>query len=418
MSGTSMDGIDASLIDTDGLANIREISSLEYQYTTNSKILFKAAELAVSLANGDLSLAADIFLDKLYTYLRVELNLTNEQVSTKVANLRQYLAENYADEFNLSFKGVIHLSTFLHATLVVRLLQKSGKSASDIAVIGYHGQTMYHNARQKVSLQVGDGALLSELTKIKVITNFRENDLKFGGQGAPFAPLYHQALAVRDAQLPLLVVNCGGIANISVIYGAEANEVLGFDTGPGNALIDRFIRQRTSGVEVVDYNGKYGLNGKVASRVIETLFLRSALVDGKNFYTQKPPKSLDSHDLTLVPELDNLSLEDGSATLEAFTAHVLVASLVDLPSVPDTWVLSGGGFNNPVILQHLTDNLCYEFKREFTFSTASEFGWNSKSLEAQIFAYMAVRSLQGMPLSLPSITGVAHPVTGGEQYDY
>lgn len=417
MSGTSMDGIDASLINTDGRTNIREISSVDYKYSTNSKILFKAAELAVSSAEGNLSLAADIFLDKLDEYLRLELKLTNESVFAKITTLRSYLADEYSQKFNLSLDGVTQLSTFLHAELVISLLQKAGMSASDIAVIGYHGQTMYHNALQKVSLQIGDGELLSELTKIKVITNFRENDLKFGGQGAPFAPLYHQALAVRDAKLPLIVVNYGGIANISVVYGPTDAEVFGFDTGPGNTLIDRFIKQRTRGAEVVDYNGKYGKQGTAVTSVLEALYTASAIVNGVNFYTQKPPKSLDSRDLKLVPELDKLSIEDGAATLEAFTAQALVESLAHLPLVPETWVLSGGGVNNPVILQQLKGKLRAKFAREFTFNMASDFGWNTKSLEAQIFAYLAVRSLHGMPLSLPSITGVAYPVTGGEQYN-
>lgn len=416
MSGTSMDGIDASLLETDGAADLHEVVCCSYEYSDNTKILLKAAEFAISFANGDLDLANEVYLDKLQEYLCVDLLLSVEGIEKKVNDLQDYLYKEYGSQFSLSLAGIISLSTLLHANVVRSLLAKSCKSSPEIQVIGYHGQTMYHNPFRKVSIQVGDGNLLSNLTKIKVVTNFRDNDMHFGGQGAPFAPLYHQALAVRDNKLPVIVVNCGGIANISVITGSATDEVLGFDTGPGNGLLDAFIRKRTHGSESLDMNGQYGLLGNVCEDVMLALFAKSALVDGENFYTKLAPKSLDIRDLYLISELDALSLEDGAATLAAFTAESIVQSLKQLKQIPIDWVLAGGGFNNPVILRELKSRLHRNFSQDFNFANASELGWNSKSIEAQMVAYLAVRSVQGMPLSLPSITGVAYPVTGGVQH--
>lgn len=411
-----MDGIDASLLETDGVANLREIACCSYEYAAATKILLKAAEFAVSFAKGDLNFANEIYVDKLREYLRVDLLFSAQEIEQKVHYLQEYLSHEYANAFSLSLFGVIGLSTVLHANIVVRLLIQAAKKPTDIQVIGYHGQTMYHNPGQQISVQVGDGDLLSNLTKIRVISNFRNNDLYFGGQGAPFAPLYHQALAVRDAKIPVAVVNCGGIANISVITGSTVDDVLGFDTGPGNCLIDAFVRKRTHGAEFFDVNGKYGLQGTVNQEVMQALFAKSAVVDGNNFYFKLAPKSLDIRDLHMITELDMLSLVDGVATLEAFTAESIVHSLRQLKLVPKQWVLAGGGFSNPVILRELKSRLHNNFSQAFNFASASDLGWNSKSIEAQLFAYLAVRSLQGMPLSLPSVTGVAYPVTGGVQH--
>jgi anhydro-N-acetylmuramic acid kinase len=234
-----------------------------------------------------------------------------------------------------------------------------------------------------------------------------------GGQGAPFAPLYHQALAVRDHKLPVAVVNCGGIANITIIQDADESGLLAFDTGPGNGLIDRLIRQRTQGREGMDRDGHYGLQGKVCEKTLAALFAKSLMQEGKNYFELSPPKALDIGDMVLIPELETLSLEDACATLEVFTAESIVRSLklVNIP-IPQHWILAGGGWHNPVILRELKSRLGSGIQ----VMTADEAGWNSQAMEAQIFAYLAVRSLEKKPLSLPGTTRVPAPMTGGELY--
>jgi anhydro-N-acetylmuramic acid kinase len=244
MSGTSMDGIDAVLLETDGKHYIKQKGSFSLDYDTEFKLA-----------------------------LRVE--------ETKVRQAKS----NIADE------KVVNKSTELHAKAVQGLLKKFRISAQDVDLIGYHGQALYHNPLAGVTIQIGDGQYLADLTKIKVVNDFRSDDIKNGGQGAPLAPLYHQALAVRDNYFPVVVVNCGGIANISVIDGANENEVMGFDTGPGNVLLDRYIREKTNNQEFIDLDGKYGLKGKINQEVLAKLML------GFNDYLQKPaPKSLDPGD--------------------------------------------------------------------------------------------------------------------------
>ncbi len=415
MSGTSMDGIDASLLLTDGHATIKELASYQLDYANYTKLLLKSAERAIFKACGDLNLARNIYLQELRNYLSIELLL--DDIPKNLESLQKYLTNTIHFDCELSLDNIIRLSTLLHAEAVKSLLEISNCKAHDIHVIGYHGQTMYHNPTKRLSIQIGDGGLLANLTGIKVINNFRERDINLGGQGAPFAPIYHQALAIRDAKFPLIVANCGGIANLTIIKSKEFLDLQGFDTGPGNGLIDAFIKMRTQNAESIDFNGKYGSLGKVCQETIESLFASSALKNSENFYQKLPPKSLDIRDLRFVPELDKLSIEDGAATLEAFTVAAIVSSLEMLDYVPDFWVLAGGGFNNPVIVKELRTRLYGFYKKEIDIVTASAVGWNSKSLEAQIFAYLAVRSLQDLPLSFPGTTGVSYPVSGGKQHN-
>lgn len=416
MSGTSMDGIDASLLETDGRENIKELASYQYDYDNDTKVLLKSAERAVFKSCGDLVRARNIYLQELQNYLILELGFSEDNLEMQLDYLHDYLMSVTEPKSDLCLESVILLSTLLHGAAVKSLLEIIDLDPEDIDVIGYHGQTMYHNPDKKISVQVGDGNLLANLTNIKVIDNFRQKDLELGGQGAPFAPIYHQALAVRDNKLPLIFVNCGGISNITVIRSNNYNDLQGFDTGPGNALLDAFIKMRTKNKDSIDFNGKYGSQGRVCNDTLRALFAKSALKNGENFYTKLPPKSLDVRDLKLIPELENLSIQDGAATLAGFTAEAIVSSLSMLDNVPEYWVLAGGGFNNPVIVKELHARLCKFYKKEITMINATDLKWNSKSLEAQIFAYLAVRSLNNLPLSFPGTTGVAYPVSGGRQH--
>lgn len=375
MSGTSMDGIDAALLKTDGKTSITELGQTSCRYQPEFQSLLKTAERAVKDAQGNLEQAVQIF---------PELN------------------------------SVIQQSTALHIQLVKQLLQQTDYKINQIDVIGYHGQTLYHSPANKITVQVGNAQTLAEQIGITVVNDFRRCDIDAGGQGAPLAPLYHQALALRDQKYPLAVVNCGGIANITLIYGTTENDVIGFDTGPGNALIDRIVQQKTFGKEKMDKEGQYGLQGKVHENLFPLFY---ETITSNNYFQRKPPKALDINDLILPNELEKLSFVDTCATLEAFTADSIVNSLRLLNlALPKQWVLAGGGWHNPVILRELKQRLQQAVGADVQIHLADAIGWNSQALEAQIFAYLAVRSLQNLPLSLPSTTAVPEPLSGGRAY--
>jgi anhydro-N-acetylmuramic acid kinase len=413
MSGTSMDGIDAALIKTDGEFDITEIADASLDYDVEFQVLLRAAEMAVRQTAGDLEKAKPLFSDAIENYLINALGIPNDEVFEEIKRLSSYFHASTGGPITL--EQVIQRSTELHVDIVKTLLKKSGLNASDITVIGYHGQTLFHRPGT-ISLQVGDGKLLAEKCGITVINNFRNKDIAAGGQGAPFAPLYHQALAVRDNIIPAAVVNCGGIANITLITGKKHSDVSGFDTGPGNALIDRYVKRKTNGKEQMDRNGEWGRKGQVSEAVMKNLYDHAIVINQKNYFDLQAPKSLDSGDLTLVPELDELSMQDACATLEAFTADTIVRGIEYLPeaNIPQYWILAGGGWNNPVIRSELQNRLKSKFGAKIKMVTAEEAGWSSKALEAQIFAYLAVRSLKNLPISLPSTTQVPEPMSGGE----
>ena len=401
MSGTSMDGIDAALIETNGKSQIKEFGGVSLNYNADFKILLKSAELAVRTCNGNLAEA------KIYYPQAIEAYLTKELKKTDFAQFKGF-----------TFDQVVEQSTNLHAEVVNNLLKKLNYNAKDIDIIGYHGQTLFHRPSEGITIQIGDGQLLAKKTNIKVINDFRSNDVKAGGQGAPFAPLYHLALAIRDNKYPIAIVNCGGIANVTFITGETYNDILGFDTGPGNGLIDRLVKQKTNNTEFMDQDGKYGKLGQVNLEILKLLFQKGVLQQQNNFFDINPPKSLDIDDLKLIEELKDISLPDACATLAAFTAESIAKSIDYLPKevVPINWVLAGGGWNNPVILDQLTISLHNKIKSPLNIHLADAINWNSKYMEAQIFAYLAVRSLLDLPISVPTTTKVPKPLSGGRLY--
>ena len=407
MSGTSMDGIDAALLDTDGEGAIVALDKVSVAYTPDIKILLKSAERAMRMARGNEQQATRFYPDALGAYLAEELQYTPEDIR---------LTANKA----WGFSDVIQHSTHLHADAVHQLLSKTGLCPHDIDVVGYHGQTLFHQPAQKKTIQAGDGKQLAELTGITVVNDFRSRDVAAGGQGAPFAPIYHLALATRDNKVPVVVVNCGGIANVSLILNKHIEQLIGFDTGPGNGLIDAFIKKRTKGIESMDKDGQHGLQGVIHEDLIDVLFNDSLSIEGSSYFLMQPPKSLDIRDLMLTPALDALSLADACATLAAFTAEAIVRSLslLDVPAhhIPSYWVLAGGGGYNPVIKRELTARLKTTFGLNMTLETADEAGWNSCAMEAQLIAYLAVRSLKNLPLSTPGTTRVPVPLSGGKAH--
>ncbi len=360
MSGTSMDGVDAALLKTDGQQVLERLGHHFIPYPAEFTLALKAAEKTVRASQGDIT----------------------------------------------PFKTLIQKSTDYHQQAVETLLAKIQTSTID--VIGYPGQTLFHAPLLNKSIVIGNAAQLAQHFHCRVVSDFRRQDIEAGGQGAPFAPLYHQALALQTHQpLPLAVVNCGGIANITVITGSTLDDVSGFDTGPGNTLIDALVRERTQGLETCDLNGRYGQQGQVWETWLNTFYEHP-------FFQKSPPKSLDVGDFFLVDGLKELSLADAAATLEALTADSIVHSIDWLEKpYPLTWILTGGGWHNPIILTQFQYRLKKRLGNTVQIKTAEAVGWNSASLEAELFAYLAVRSLRGLPLSVPKTTGVNRAMTGG-----
>ena len=412
MSGTSMDGINAALIKTDGKTQVEELAHHTLAYDIEMKLLLKAAEFATRQSAGDMAATNIYYPAAIRDYLKSEFHFDDSAVTQKLVELRQYF--HGTEHTEISFADVVERSTQLHSQVVAELLERNNYVPHKIDVIGYHGQTLFHHPAAKITIQIGNGKRLAELTGVTTVNDFRSHDIAMGGQGAPFAPLYHHALACRDKKYPAAIVNCGGIANITIITDTHETHVIGFDTGPGNGLIDRLVRQRTQNQEHMDTDGRYGSQGVVHDDILKLLYANSIHINNKNFFELQPPKSLDIGDMKLIPELNALSLEDACRTLEAFTADSIVNSIDFFRhNVPTHWILSGGGWLNPVIKQELDVRLKRKINPEVRIMTADEAGWNSEAMEAQIFAYLAVRSLQNLPISTPGTTRVPRPLTGG-----
>lgn len=352
MSGTSLDGIDAALIRTDG-EYIHEFGDwLTLPFDDKMKSILHAAVHG----RGDLLLAE-------------------------------------------------HLMTLKHAEAVKALLDKAGLSYKDVEVIGFHGQTVTHRPDEDLTWQMGDGALLAEKTKIDVVCDFRRRDIAAGGEGAPLVPLYHAALA-RQMELPIAILNIGGMANVTWIGKSEmagtelmALDIHAFDTGPGNVMLNEWAAEHT-GIDY-DKNGKLAFAGKVDQEALDVL-LNNA------YFVKHPPKSLDRNHFR-SEHLLHLSPEDGAATLTAFVVESVKLALRFFPAPPRQWFVSGGGRHNPAVMLGLKEALEQVYPVE-------SLGWRGDALEAQAFAFLAVRSLQKMPLSLPTTTGALRAVTGGAHY--
>lgn len=348
MSGTSLDGIDAALLRTDGYSFIENIGFEMLPYSTD-----------------------------LRNRLRGVLGVRDKN-DTRVHPIEQDM-------------------TLAHAAVVQKLLAKTGYKPEQVDLIGFHGQTIFHDPANRFTWQIGDGKLLARAIGIDVVNDFRSNDVKEGGQGAPFLPLYHQAL-MNHLPKPVAILNIGGVSNIT--YLGANNEVIAFDTGPGNALINDWVK-RYAGVEF-DEDGKIARSGNVNKMVLQKFLSHS-------YFIQKPPKSLD-RDAWQLRVMDGMSLEDGAATLTAFTVKAIAKSLGHLPQPPLTWYVTGGGRHNSALMNGLRQEL------QVPIENVDVLGWNGDAIEAEGFAWLAVRSLLKLPLSLPTTTGVPEPLTGGRYW--
>ncbi|MGQ3030695.1 MAG: anhydro-N-acetylmuramic acid kinase [Ferrovibrionaceae bacterium] len=287
--------------------------------------------------------------------------------------------------------------TDAHAAAVRDLMTRHGLTRDRIDMIGFHGHTILHRPDQRRTWQIGDGRRLSALLDRPVAWDFRSADVAAGGQGAPFVPLYHQALAA-GLDRPLAVVNIGGVANVTWIGGDGPDALAAFDTGPGNAPLDDWLRRHDA--------GSFDRDGAVsaAGRVDRALLAR--LLDNP-FFGRRPPKSLDRDDFRF-DAVAALNLADGAATLAAFTAASIARAADHFPAVARRWLVTGGGRHNPTLMRELAARVGVEV------APVEAVGWDGDALEAEAFAFLAQRVRRGLPLSVPSTTGVPEPIAGGQ----
>lgn len=345
MSGTSMDGIDAALIETDG--------------------------------------------ERIERFGPVGHTPYDEDFQNRLRGVLGQVPAECADEPDVAAE-----LTRRHAAAVKRLLDENDIGAASIDVIGFHGHTVLHRPERRETFQIGDGVLLTRETGIAVVNDFRAADVAAGGQGAPLASLYHAALA-RDLDKPLAVLNVGGVANITWI--GEGGDLLAFDTGPGNALIDDWARRTIH--EPMDEGGKLARAGKSDAGALSELMAHP-------YFEVPPPKSLDRLDFTF-DAVAGLSPADGAATLTAFTAEAVKKALVFLPALPTRVLVCGGGRHNGTLMD------CLRAALGVPVAAVEDVGWAGDALEAQAFGFLAVRSVYGLPLTVPGTTGIDKPTTGG-----
>ena len=315
------------------------------------------------------------------------------------AAFRARLRAILGTEPDVAWLPLVQELTDRHADAVTALLADAGVERSSIDVIGFHGQTVWHRPESRRTLQIGDGASLARTLGIAVVDDFRSANVAAGGQGAPLVPLYHAALAAALPK-PVAVLNIGGVANVSWIGETMAQpDLVAFDTGPGNALIDDWMLARTG--RPFDEGGALAATGQVDSARVMA-WLRS------DFFRRPWPKSLDRDSFRFVLQAAApLSTEDGAATLTAFSARAIAFSLPLLPAPPRRWLVCGGGRHNRVLTEMI------EGAVGAPVAAVETLGWRGDFIEAEAFAFLAVRSLRNLPLTLPSTTGAPQPITGG-----
>jgi anhydro-N-acetylmuramic acid kinase len=354
MSGTSLDGVDVAMIETDG-KRVHAFGPTSYRpYTENERgLLLQALTEAVSLPQRD----------------------------ARPGILRE--AERAV--------------TLAHAEAIAAFTAQNRISYDDIDIIGFHGQTVLHRPERRLTVQIGDAAALAKTIHVPVMHDFRAADVAAGGQGAPFVPVYHRALAQSlDREGPIVVVNIGGVSNITYIDGNDV--LIACDTGPGNALLDDFMFRTM--------NQQFDCEGRMAAQgTPDAAWITRALK--LPFFAAPPPKSLDRNDFASL-KLDDVSPADGAATLSAFTVECIARIVPLLPKHPKSWIVAGGGARNLTMMRMLRERLA-----PASVEAAGALGWSADAIEAQAFGFLAARGLKGLPLSYPATTGVPMPMTGG-----
>jgi anhydro-N-acetylmuramic acid kinase len=376
MSGTSLDGIDVAMIETDGEDRVVRGPSATFAYAPDFR---RRLAQAIDDARGMTDRTA-----RPGCLAAVERELTER-----------------------------------HAAAVGRFLAEQGMAPADVAVIGFHGQTVLHRAATAppassgdtnsvsdgppaaaeatatLTVQLGDGNRLAALTGVDVVWDLRAADTAAGGQGAPLVPVYHRAMAARLPQRPVAVVNIGGVANITWI--GHDGALIAFDTGPGNALLDDWMLRHTG--TAVDVEGATAATGAVDETALNALLLNP-------YFGRLPPKSLDRNAFAIDPVLP-LAVADGAATLTAFTAAGIARAREHLPEQPRLWVICGGGRRNRTLMAMLAAHV------ESAVVPAEAVAFDGDAVEAEAWAYLAVRALRRLPITFPGTTGVAAPTVGG-----
>ena len=359
MSGTSGDGVDASIINSDGKGQFKVLINKYFQYTEDiSENIYK---------------------------LKRNIN--------KVEDIKKYVSE---------INNLERKITLFHSNVVSNF---TTNNYFEIDLVGFHGQTILHSPKDKYSKQLGDGKLLSQLSKKKVIYNFRQNDLVEGGEGAPLSPIFHQLIVKeKKIDLPICILNIGGISNLTLIGDHKEENLISKDIGPGNCLIDEWMRRNKK--------GNYDKNGEVASvGKTNELILNQALEDFEHV-KDKNINSFDVNDFE-INFLRGLDLEDGASTITDFTSNIITSKLLSEISKYDLKIskiiLCGGGRKNKTLIHRIKKHCGQEVK----FETTDDYGVDGDFVESQAFAFLAIRSFFKLPISFPNTTGCKSPLTGG-----
>ncbi|OYW54479.1 MAG: anhydro-N-acetylmuramic acid kinase [Hyphomicrobium sp. 32-62-53] len=352
MSGTSMDGISVALVDTDGETVSARGPAMTFAYNSHERA-------AIARAMGE------------------------ARAMTTRGERPGSLAETEA------------MLTERHAAAIADFLAAQGVARADIDVVGFHGQTVLHRPDEGLTVQLGDGAKLAELCGLTVVHDLRARDVAAGGQGAPLVPVYHRALVAGMAQRPVAIVNIGGVANVT--YIGRDGALTAFDTGPGNALLDDWMMKR-AGV-AYDRDGVTSGDGTADEAVLRFCLSHS-------FFAEPPPKSLDRNAF-IWDVVEWMTLEDGAATLAAFTVAGIAKAREHFPEEPALWIVAGGGRKNRTIMSGLAGLV------QNAVVPAEAVGLDGDALEAEAWAYLAVRALKGLAITFPGTTGVPEPLTGG-----
>ena len=359
MSGTSMDGVDASIIKSNG----------EDKY--------------------------EVVFNQYFKY--------DEKIYEELVNIRNKINSSKDLEHNsIALNDIEKKITLFHASVCEKIISKN---PINIDLIGFHGQTIFHNANEKISKQLGDAELLSALLRKKVVYNFRENDMRNGGQGAPLAPIFHQLLVNQNQiSLPTCILNIGGIANITIISSNDFNSLKSYDIGPGNCLMDEWVRKNSK--EKFDKNGELAKTGKT-----NEIILNQAI---DNFDNLKSNNNLSfdikDFDLNFVR---GLSLKDGLSTLTDFSATIIYQSIINSVNwdkdVDVNILICGGGRKNLSLIDSIKNKLPLNMK----LSLIDDYEINGDFVESQAFAYLAIRSYLKKIISFPKTTNVKNSCSGG-----
>lgn len=349
MSGTSMDGIDVALLETDGEQTLTPGAGYFQPYSKEERGMIQAAIAACKGAQG-----------------------------------RESSAVRDAEE----------MITAAHLRAIKSLIENENLKAEDIALVGFHGQTLLHAPHQGTTIQIGDGQKLADHLGIAVAYDFRSEDVAKGGEGAPLVPVFHQAILKNaGVEMPAAIVNIGGVSNVTIVTD---DALVAFDCGPGNALIDDWMKSRTS--KTFDQWGRVAGEGRV-NEIIVGQWLENP------YFSRKPPKSLDRNAFDVMA-IDRASLADGAASLTAFSARAIARSIA--PYGIKTLYVSGGGAHNRTMMRMLGAASSLEPRMMDALDFDGDF------LEAQAFAYLSARVEAGLPLTFPGTTGVSEPTGGGK----